>query len=111
MCSGSHHHNTDCLRVEKKHLKLIDNCSESNIVGKFTTTSWDETVSEPVIQINRYSKSGENYANKDMIKIDCFKTKDITKESIPQHLMMNKKRQVDLRKGFEKQSEDSFGDR
>ena len=44
------------------------------------TTSWEETISEPVMDINRYSTSGENYGEQDIIKIDPFETKDRTEK-------------------------------
>ena len=61
-------------------MKLVDNCNKNEIVGRFMTTSWEETVSEPVMEINWDSTSGKNYVEEDIINIDCFKTKDSTRK-------------------------------
>ena len=75
------------LSVKNKRLKLIENYTESEIAGRFMVTSWEETVSEPVTNINWYSASGEDYTTEDIINIDCFKTKDSTEKGISPHLM------------------------
>ena len=68
--------------VINKFLKLVDNCNKNEIVGRFMTTNWEETVSKPVMDINRYSTSSENYGKEDIIKINRFETKNSTENKI-----------------------------
>ena len=66
--------------VDHNLLKLVDECNEKEFVGRFMTTSWEETSSEHVMDIKRYSTSGDNYMGEHLINIDKYSITDSTEK-------------------------------
>ena len=84
------------MSVDKKLLTLVDNCNKNEIVGCFMPTSWEETVSEPVMDINWYgiAQAVTTMEENILSKLKQLRQRIAWKNKISQHLINTKNQNV-----------------